>query len=109
METIAETKKRKGNDQEEKCKRKMSNGADTIAYLQQRYKVQSELKKEELKMKQEELNESRARFVCHTTKRLNYCTKGYNFCSTKTTRTVHATDACAKCCTYSTDAKNCQQ
>ena len=35
----------------------MSNGSDTIAFLEQRYQVDSELKREELKLKQEEMNE----------------------------------------------------
>lgn len=60
MESFAQSQKRKGQDQERKRKRKMSNGSDTIAYLQQRYQVDSELRKEELKLKQEELNERKA-------------------------------------------------
>jgi hypothetical protein len=60
MESLAESKKRKGGDQGEKRKRKLSNGSDTIAYLQQRYQMDSELKRDELKLKQEELNERKA-------------------------------------------------
>ena len=33
MELLAETKKRKGDGEAEKHKRKMSNGSDTIAFL----------------------------------------------------------------------------
>ena len=60
MESLAETKKRKGDSEAGKRKRKMSNGSDTIAFLQQRYQVDSELKREELKLKQEEMNERKA-------------------------------------------------
>ena len=58
LETLSESKKRKAKDQEGKRKRKMSNGSDTIAYLQQ--KVDSELRREEMKLKQEEVNERKA-------------------------------------------------
>ena len=57
MESLAETKKQKGDSEAGKSKRKMSNGSDTIAFLEQRYQVDSELKREELKLKQEEMNE----------------------------------------------------
>ena len=60
MESLAETRKRKGGIEGEKPKRKMSTGSDTIAYLQQRYQVDSELKKEELKLKEKEMNERKA-------------------------------------------------
>ena len=60
MESLAETKKRKGDGEAGKRKRKMSYGSDTIAFLQQRYQVDSELTREELKLKQEEMNERKA-------------------------------------------------
>ena len=57
MESLAETKKPKGDSKGEKRKRKMSNGAETIAYLHKIYEMDSELKREELKLKPEEMNE----------------------------------------------------
>ena len=60
MESLAETKKRKGDSEGEKRKRKVSNGSETIAYLHKRYEMDSELKREELKLKQEEMNERKA-------------------------------------------------
>ena len=47
MESFAETKKRNGDSEAGKRKRKMSNGSDTITFLQQRYQADSELKREE--------------------------------------------------------------
>ena len=59
METLAESKK--GNSQsndDEKSKRRMSNtGTETIGYLQKKWEINVELKKEELRLRQLEVDE----------------------------------------------------
>ncbi|XP_046862100.1 uncharacterized protein LOC124455508 [Xenia sp. Carnegie-2017] len=59
METLAETYKRKfqSNNGEKPKRRMSSNGSEIIAYLQQKSRVDAELKREELMLKKAEADE----------------------------------------------------
>ena len=61
METLAESKKRKSqsNDGEKSTRRMSSTSTETIAYLQKKWEVDVELKKEELRLRQLEADERR--------------------------------------------------
>ena len=61
METLAESKKRKSqsNDGEKSTRRMSSTSTETIAYLQKKWEVDVELKKEELRLRQLEADKRR--------------------------------------------------
>ena len=54
METFALSKKRKGEQEQKKCKR--SKGTETVAYLREKAELDASLKREELQLRKAELD-----------------------------------------------------
>ena len=105
MESLAETKKRNGDSEAGKRRRKMSNGSDRITFLQQRYQVDSELKREE------GMNERKAQqdFFIAQQAALTNTLKETISTQTKTTRAINPPDSGRKCSFNNTYAENCKQ
>ena len=57
METFAQSKKRKGEQEQKKSKR--STGAETVAYLREKAELDASLKREELQLRRAELDEKK--------------------------------------------------
>ena len=57
METFAQSKKRKGEQEQKKSKR--STGTETVAYLRERAELDASLKREELQLRRAELDEKK--------------------------------------------------
>lgn len=54
METFSQSKKRKGEQEQKKCKR--STGAENVAYLREKAEFDASLKREELQLRKAELD-----------------------------------------------------
>ena len=57
METFAQSKKRKGEQEQKKSKR--STGTETVAYLREKAELDASLKREELQLRRAELDEKK--------------------------------------------------
>ena len=58
METFSQTKKRKGEQEVKKSKR--ATGSDTVALLREKAELDAELKREELKIRKQEMRDKKA-------------------------------------------------
>ena len=58
METFSQTKKRKG--EQDVKKRKRATGSDTVAFLREKAELDAELKREELKIREQEMKDKKA-------------------------------------------------
>ena len=58
METFSQTKKQKGEQDVKKSKR--ATGSDTVAFLREKAELDAELKREELKIREQEMKDKKA-------------------------------------------------
>lgn len=58
MEAFSQTKKRKGGQDVKKSKR--ATGSDTVAFLREKAKLDAELKREELKIREQKMKDKKA-------------------------------------------------